>query len=181
MGLSTRKMGLKPNKNGPPAADPIAFGNRVKELREKQGLTQKELAGALGVSKNTVQSIEGGSLPRGENVAGLARFLGSTADFLLFGETLVTGSDGPENLAESDAGYGGGGDIDLAFDIQDILDEDLPGADPKDRRKAMKRIMALLRKTKKDPGGTGHRVAAGDESLQVVGNGIRTNGPITKK
>lgn len=179
MGLSTRKMGLKPNKNGPPAADPIAFGNRVKELREKQGLTQKELAGALGVSKNTVQSIEGGSLPRGENVAGLARFLGSTADFLLFGEAPKTGSGRTENLAESGGGYGDG-DLDLAFDIQDILDEDLPEADPKNRRKAMKRIMARLRKNKKDPG-TGHRVTAGDESLQVVGNGIRTNGPITKK
>lgn len=32
--------------------------NRVKEFREKEGLTQEELAKRAGVSRNTISSIE---------------------------------------------------------------------------------------------------------------------------
>jgi putative transcriptional regulator len=34
--------------------------NRIRELREQQGLTQKQLAAALGVSRQTVIAIERG-------------------------------------------------------------------------------------------------------------------------
>ena len=38
----------------------VAIKNRVKELREERGMTQAELADAVGVSRQSVNSIERG-------------------------------------------------------------------------------------------------------------------------
>lgn len=38
----------------------VIVDNRVRELRRGTGLTQAELAGAVGVSRNTINSIENG-------------------------------------------------------------------------------------------------------------------------
>ena len=55
--------------------------NRVREQRTQQGLSQAELAAALGVSRQTVISIESGrylpSLPLGFSIA---RFFDLTVD-----------------------------------------------------------------------------------------------------
>lgn len=55
--------------------------NRVRELRSERGLSQAEVAAALGVSRQTVISIEGGryspSLPLAFQIA---RFFDSTVD-----------------------------------------------------------------------------------------------------
>jgi putative transcriptional regulator len=55
--------------------------NRVRELRSDRSLSQADLAAALGVSRQTVISIEGGryspSLPLAFQIA---RFFGSTVD-----------------------------------------------------------------------------------------------------
>ena len=55
--------------------------NRVREMRSERGLSQVELAAALGVSRQTVISIEGGryspSLPLAFQIA---RFFDSTVD-----------------------------------------------------------------------------------------------------
>jgi putative transcriptional regulator len=55
--------------------------NRVRELRSDRGLSQADLAAALGVSRQTVISIEGGryspSLPLAFQIA---RFFDSTVD-----------------------------------------------------------------------------------------------------
>ena len=37
---------------------PSPLGNRVRELREERGMTQAELGGAIGVTRQTVAAIE---------------------------------------------------------------------------------------------------------------------------
>ena len=55
--------------------------NTIRQLRTEQGLSQAELAGALGVSRQTIISIENGrytpSLPLG---MALARYFGQTVE-----------------------------------------------------------------------------------------------------
>lgn len=49
----------------------------LKELRERQGMSQRELAEALGVSRTIVQCWESGQKPTDDNKVALARVLGS--------------------------------------------------------------------------------------------------------
>ncbi len=50
-------------------------GNRVRELRTARGLSQGELAAAMGVSRQTINSIEVGRyVPSLPLAVGLARF-----------------------------------------------------------------------------------------------------------
>jgi putative transcriptional regulator len=55
--------------------------NRVREQRRQQGLSQAELAAALGVSRQTVISIENGRyLPSLPLAFAIARFFDQTVD-----------------------------------------------------------------------------------------------------
>jgi putative transcriptional regulator len=55
--------------------------NRIREQRTRQGLSQAELAAALGVSRQTVISIESGRyLPSLPLAFTIARFFGLTVD-----------------------------------------------------------------------------------------------------
>ena len=55
--------------------------NRIREQRRQQGLSQAELAAALGVSRQTVISIETGRyLPSLPLAFTIARFFGLTVD-----------------------------------------------------------------------------------------------------
>jgi putative transcriptional regulator len=55
--------------------------NRVREQRTQQGLSQAELAAALGVSRQTVISIENGRyLPSLPLAFAIARFFDQTVD-----------------------------------------------------------------------------------------------------
>jgi putative transcriptional regulator len=55
--------------------------NRIREQRRQQGLSQAELAAALGVSRQTVISIESGRyLPSLPLAFAIARFFGLTVD-----------------------------------------------------------------------------------------------------
>ena len=57
--------------------------NRVRELRLARGLSQAEVAGAVGVSRQTVISIENGRyLPSLPLAFRLARFFGTTLETL---------------------------------------------------------------------------------------------------
>jgi transcriptional regulator with XRE-family HTH domain len=51
------------------------MSNQVKNLREKQHLTQSELAEKSGLSLRTVQRIEAGSIPKGFTLKALAQAL----------------------------------------------------------------------------------------------------------
>jgi transcriptional regulator with XRE-family HTH domain len=52
------------------------FGNKIKELREKQGMTQSELAKRLNISDKTISSWENGTrLPRMGLVESISKIL----------------------------------------------------------------------------------------------------------
>jgi putative transcriptional regulator len=56
-------------------------GNRVRELRTARGLSQGELATAMGVSRQTINSIEVGRyIPSLPLAVGLARFFRSSVE-----------------------------------------------------------------------------------------------------
>lgn len=60
------------------------IGERIRTLREKSGMSQEELAGAVGMHPNTVARWERGELiPRGTSLSKLARGLNTTSTYLL--------------------------------------------------------------------------------------------------
>ena len=68
--------------------------NRVREQRTQGGLSQAELAAALGVSRQTVISIEGGRyLPSLPLAFAIARFFGLTVDKMFAPEAGAAGRE----------------------------------------------------------------------------------------
>lgn len=68
----------------PPAAE---LGARIRTARIAQGLTQDQLARAVGVTRSAVAQWETGRAGQvGGNLARIARFLGTSAAYLLSGE-----------------------------------------------------------------------------------------------
>jgi transcriptional regulator with XRE-family HTH domain len=64
----------------------FSIGSRIKELRKKEGLTQKELAEKVGVHYQAVQHWEKErNAPRGEQWDKLATALKTSKQYLLFG------------------------------------------------------------------------------------------------
>ena len=63
----------------------MLFGEKVKQLRKEKGLTQTELAEAVGVTLRTVQNYEGKNLfPKNQDVVNkLCKVLETTPDYLL--------------------------------------------------------------------------------------------------
>jgi putative transcriptional regulator len=66
----------------------LVTGSRVRELRIARALSQGDLAAALGVSRQTVNSIETGRYtPSLALAVGLARFFGLTVEEIFHVET----------------------------------------------------------------------------------------------
>jgi transcriptional regulator with XRE-family HTH domain len=61
------------------------FGNRVREIRTKLGLSQAQLSERTGVSKTSIQNYERGLLPNGLRLLSLSRALGTSIDYLVCG------------------------------------------------------------------------------------------------
>ncbi|MED1643688.1 helix-turn-helix transcriptional regulator [Brevibacillus agri] len=60
------------------------MGQRIKSLREKQGLSQDELASRLGMNRTNVSNYESGrTVPPGNVIRALADLLKTNADYLL--------------------------------------------------------------------------------------------------
>lgn len=60
---------------------------RIKTLRLQQGLTQVELAKAIGTQQNIISRYEVGTrVPKAENLVRLARVGETTVDFILVGD-----------------------------------------------------------------------------------------------
>lgn len=60
------------------------FSERLKQLRQKRGLNQKELAELLGVEPSKYNKWENGkNCPNYDTLCKLANFWGSTTDYLL--------------------------------------------------------------------------------------------------
>ena len=73
------------------------FSTRVKELREKSGLSMDRLAKQLGVTKSRVNMWENnGTVPRMNVLVELAKFFNVTTDYLL-------GNDDASNLSLNNA------------------------------------------------------------------------------
>ncbi len=67
--------------------DQVKIGRFIAAMRKERGMTQRELAEALGLSNRTVSKWEcGDGLPELANVLPLCGLLGVTADELLRGE-----------------------------------------------------------------------------------------------
>jgi len=73
------------------------FSTRVKELREKAGLSMDQLAKQLGVTKSRVNMWENnGTVPRMNVLVELAKYFNVTTDYLL-------GNDDTSNLSPDNA------------------------------------------------------------------------------
>lgn len=68
----------------------------LKQIREKQNLTQEELSEKSGISVRTIQRIEAGTLPKGYTLKTLSKTLNIPESIFLAEET-------PETIIESDA------------------------------------------------------------------------------
>lgn len=71
------------------------FSTRVKEKREKAGLSMEQLANKLGVSKSRINMWENnGAIPRGDVLIKLANYFKVSTDYLL-------GNDDESNIDTS--------------------------------------------------------------------------------
>lgn len=62
----------------------MEFCQKLKLLREEEGVTQSELAKKLGVSQSAVAQWEAGTrVPAAQAVVALARYFDTSSDFLL--------------------------------------------------------------------------------------------------
>lgn len=72
-----------------------SMGDRIKRLREKKGMTQKELAAAVNITEASLSRYENNLRdPRPEILARLARALDTTTDYLISAYIPDTYSDG---------------------------------------------------------------------------------------
>jgi transcriptional regulator with XRE-family HTH domain len=70
----------------------MTLGDRIRQARERVGLSQIELARRIGLSKNAMNSIEAGDAdPRASRIVAIAQELGVSTDALLLGPP-TTGS-----------------------------------------------------------------------------------------
>lgn len=113
------------------------FGERLRQIRQKVGISQLRLAKDIGVSDTTIQNYEGGQLPKGEHVIKLADRFNVYIDWLLTGEGPQT-KETPAMVAEPQAPYENktkelkrrtdpGGDIgDVVRKVTLIMESDVP-------------------------------------------------------
>jgi len=60
------------------------FGLRIKELRKRKGLTQKQLGDLLGVTKDAISHYENNTqTPPTAKIIKLAQYLNTSVDYLL--------------------------------------------------------------------------------------------------
>ena len=78
----------------------MTMGEKLQRLRRARGLSQEELAGALGVSRQAVSKWEtSASLPDTEKLLAISDFFGVTADYLLREESLPEETRQPETVS----------------------------------------------------------------------------------
>ena len=65
----------------------MTTGDRIREIREKRGMTQEQLAKAADISKGFLSDVENNKRNIGsQGILRLANILGASVDFLLTGE-----------------------------------------------------------------------------------------------
>ena len=78
------------------------LGQRVKELRLKQGFTQQELADKLSTSNMNIANIESGRVKNPRNLSELAEILKSSPNYLLGGDSDILKLDAEIHLLATD-------------------------------------------------------------------------------
>lgn len=68
----------------------LALANRIRSLREQAGLSQKELADKLGISRVAVTKYESGESTPARRLKVIADIFGVSVDYLLRGEECTT-------------------------------------------------------------------------------------------
>jgi len=78
----------------------MSLGGKVKELREKKGMNQKQLAEASDITQATISRIESGQVKqlKSEALKRLAEALGVTVDYLVGKNDKLT----PKDIVHSD-------------------------------------------------------------------------------
>jgi len=66
--------------------DKEAFGRRLADARNRAKLTQAQLADATGYTQQSIQGFEDGKVARPGSIAEIASALGTTIDWLLYGD-----------------------------------------------------------------------------------------------
>lgn len=95
------------------------FGNKIKHLRKKAGLSQEDLAAKLGVSQKSICNYENNSrFPKGQKVIkGLADIFNVTVDYLISDTDDTTSK---ENLfissAKDEFGYKGKNEAEMLIE-----------------------------------------------------------------
>ncbi len=91
----------------------MEFNEKLRLLRKNAGLTQRQVADAVGVTYRTYQNYEAGaSMPAGDTASRLAATLGVSTD-TLFGTASASAPEAPDRalralLAEMQALFAGG-------------------------------------------------------------------------
>ena len=62
---------------------PGTIGERIRDLRRENNLSQEEFADAIGISRSTVARIESNSKISGEDALEIAKYFGVSVDFVL--------------------------------------------------------------------------------------------------
>lgn len=62
----------------------VNIANRIKSVSKSKGLVLKDVLADCDLSKNAISSmLSGGSMPKSENLAKIADYLGVSVDYLL--------------------------------------------------------------------------------------------------
>lgn len=69
-------------------ADKMSFGERIRMAREAKGLTQKELADAVGMSQPALYNTESGRNKSSTKIVDFASVLGVSPDWILYGKEM---------------------------------------------------------------------------------------------
>ncbi len=59
------------------------FSERIKELRQSKGLTQRQMAQELGMTERNYQRLEASNNPNNENLIRFADYFDVSTDYLL--------------------------------------------------------------------------------------------------
>lgn len=98
------------------------FSERLKRLRVEKGITQKELADRLHISRSTIAGYESlGKEPDGEKLCALADFFGVSVDYLLG----VTDSQEPSKTPAASAAVQRPAEAAIASELHSLSDRQL--------------------------------------------------------
>ena len=92
---------IRTRDHGSPRLEPILLGDRIRQARDRYGMSQAELARRIGVSATALNQIESGktSDPGVSRIIGIAAILGVSADYLLGLDTPATKRPWPRTAA----------------------------------------------------------------------------------